>query len=306
MIYTITFNPCLDYTVHVEDLKLGLVNRTVKEEVFLGGKGVNVSMVLKNLGMENTAMGFIAGFTGDEICRKLQENKITSDFIRVAGGMSRINVKLKAQKETEINGIGPAIGMGNVEQLMEKLERLKSGDSLVLAGSIPGSLPEDMYERILKRLFGRGVRVVVDATKNLLLSVCRYRPFLIKPNHHELGEMFGVELQTKDEIIDHAKKLQALGAQNVLISMAAKGAILLGEDGNIYESLPPDGKVVNSTGAGDSMVAGFLTGYLKTNGDLRYAFHLGLAAGSASAFSETLATGDEIMALMDKDNEWRN
>ncbi len=298
MIYTVTFNPSLDYVVHVPRFQTGMVNRTETEQLYPGGKGINVSVVLSHLGVENRALGFLAGFTGDEIQRELCEHGCDGDFIRLPEGNSRINVKIKGEQESEINGQGPKIPREAIEQLFEKLKRLKTGDFLVLAGSIPNTLPGDMYERILAGLQGRGIRVAVDATKELLLNVLPYHPFFIKPNNHELGEMFGKKLTTDEEIICYAKKLQEMGAQNVLISMAGEGGLLLTEDGRTYRSLPPKGKVINSVGAGDSMVAGFLTGYRNT-GDYQKAFKLGLATGSASAFKEWLAEKQDVAALLD-------
>lgn len=299
MIYTVTFNPALDYVVRVDQFTLGVVNRTVQEHIFYGGKGINVSAVLANLGLANTALGFVAGFTGEEIERGARTLGFDSDFIHVKKGMSRINVKLKAQEETEINGIGPEIQAEDVEALFGKLERLKEGDVLVLSGSIPSSISDRIYEEIMEKLDGRGIRIAVDATKDLLLNVLQYHPFVIKPNNHELGEMFGVELKTEDEIVKYARLLQERGAQNVLISMAGDGAVLVAQDGRIYSRKPPKGVVKNSVGAGDSMVAGFLAGYLRS-GDFEEALKLGTAAGSASAFSDGLATGDDIMALYEK------
>lgn len=296
MIYTVTFNPALDYVVRVNQFTLGAVNRTVQEHIFYGGKGINVSAVLANLGFANTALGFVAGFTGEEIERGAKTLGFDSDFIHVKKGMSRINVKLKAEDETEINGMGPEIEEADVQALFEKLDRLQQGDMLVLSGSIPSSISDTIYEEIMERLDGRGIRIVVDATRDLLLNVLQYHPFLIKPNNHELGEMFGVVLETEDEIIRYAKILQERGAVNVLISMAGDGAVLVAENGEIYRRKPPKGVVKNSVGAGDSMVAGFAAGYLKT-GDYEEALKLGTAAGSASAFSDGLADGDTIRRL---------
>lgn len=297
MIYTVTFNPSLDYIVHLPSLALGSVNRTEKEELYPGGKGINVSIMLRNLGVDSTALGFISGFTGAEISRLLDQNGCRTDFIRVADGFSRINVKIKAEQESEINGQGPHLSAADLSALYQKLNQLNENDILVLAGSIPNTLPPDVYEKILERLQNRNILVVVDATGDLLKNVLKYRPFLIKPNNHELGELFGKVLETDEEIILHAKKLQERGARNVLISMAGNGAILVDENGAICKSLPPRGKVVNSVGAGDSMVAGFLAGYLQS-GDYRTAFKTGLAAGSASAFQEWLASGDDVRALL--------
>lgn len=297
MIYTVTFNPALDYIVRLEKLSLGEVNRSEYEAVYYGGKGINVSTVLNNLAIPSVALGFVAGFTGKEIEDGVKKLGVQTDFIHLQDGMSRINVKIKAGEETEINGKGPHISQAELEQLYQKLDRLQKGDILVLAGTIPASLPADIYEVILGRLEKKEVEFVVDATGDLLKNVLKYHPFLIKPNNHELGEMFNVELKRKEDIIIYAKKLQALGAQHVLVSMAGDGAILVTKDGKVYETMPPKGKVVNSVGAGDSMVAGFITGYLNTK-DMEKAFRLGVAAGSASAFCSWLATRDEIVALL--------
>lgn len=296
MIYTVTFNPALDYVVRVDHFTLGAVNRTVQEHIFYGGKGINVSAVLANLGYDNTALGFVAGFTGEEIERGAKTLGFKSDFIHVKKGMTRINVKLKAEEESEINGMGPEITPEDVAALFDKLEKLEKDDVLVLSGSIPASISDTIYEEIMERLDGRGIRIVVDATKDLLLNVLQFHPFLIKPNNHELGEMFGVELHTDEEIIRYAKVLQEQGAQNVLISMAGDGAILITEDGQVLKRKPPKGTVKNSVGAGDSMVAGFTAGYLKS-GSYEEALKLGTAAGSASAFSDGLATREAIMEL---------
>lgn len=296
MIYTVTFNPSLDYIVSVDDFRLGRTNRTSSELLLPGGKGINVSTILTNLGIESTALGFVAGFTGEEIVRRAEEIGIRSDFIRISGGVSRINVKLKNIDGTEINGMGPDIGKDKVAELMEKLSALGEGDVLVLAGSIPASMPDDIYSRILEQLDGKGVMYVVDATGDLLLNVLRYHPFLIKPNNHELGEIFGVELKTREEVVPYGRKLQEMGAENVLISMAGEGAVLVAEDGKVYEAPAPEGTLVNAVGAGDSMVAGFTAGWMERH-DCRHAFYMGVASGSASAFSEYLATKDEIMEL---------
>ena len=298
MIYTVTFNPSLDYIVSVDDFKLGLTNRTSSELMLPGGKGINVSTVLMNLGIENTALGFTAGFVGEEIIRRLHEMGVKSEFIRISEGVSRINLKLKSIDGTEINGAGPMISKDKVEELMKKLEELGEGDVLFLAGSIPSSMPDDMYEQILARLDGKGVMIVVDATKDLLVNVLKYHPFLVKPNNHELGEIFGVELKTRKDVIPYGKKLQEKGARNVLVSMAGDGAVLVTEDGQEFRAEAPKGKLVNSVGAGDSMVAGFIYGYLN-GGSYADAFRYGVCTGSASAFSEELATKKEVLALMD-------
>ena len=298
MIYTVTFNPSLDYIVSVDDFKLGLTNRTSSELMLPGGKGINVSTVLMSLGIENTALGFTAGFIGEEIIRRLHEMGVKSEFIQISEGVSRINLKLKSIDGTEINGAGPVISKDKVEELMKKLEELGEGDVLFLAGSIPSSMPDDMYEQIMARLDGKGVMIVVDATKDLLVNVLKYHPFLVKPNNHELGEIFGVELKTRKDVIPYGKKLQEKGARNVLVSMAGDGAVLVTEDGQEFRAEAPKGKLVNSVGAGDSMVAGFIYGYLN-GGSYADAFRYGVCTGSASAFSEELATKKEVIALMD-------
>ena len=298
MIYTVTFNPSLDYVIQVDKLVPGEINRTTHEAVYPGGKGNNVSVILSNLGHSSKALGFTAGFTGEALENMLKEFGCDTAFIRLPEGSTRINVKINAGEETEINGQGPVITEEAQSALFEQLDALKEEDILVLAGSIPNTLPSDIYERILEHLQGRGIHFVVDATKDLLLKVLKYHPFLIKPNNHELGEMFGVTLKTRDEIVTYAKKLQEMGAENVLVSMAGDGAILLTEDGIIYKAKPPKGKVLNSVGAGDSMVSGFLTGYLNT-GEYEKAFRLGVVTGSATAFQYWLATKEDIVALME-------
>lgn len=296
MIYTVTFNPSLDYIVSVDDFKLGLTNRTSYELMLPGGKGLNVSTVLRNLGIENTALGFIAGFTGEEIRKEIEASGVKSEFIIIEEGLSRINVKLKSIDGTEINGQGPEISREKVAELMKRLEQLGEGDVLFLAGSIPSSMPDDIYREIMKQLQGKGVRIVVDATKDLLINVLEYHPFLIKPNNHELGEIFQTELKMREEVIPFARKLQEMGARNVLVSMAGEGAVLVAENGEVYTSPAPKGKLVNGVGAGDSMVAGFMAGWMEKE-DYGHAFYMGIAAGSASAFSEYLATSSEIEAV---------
>ncbi|WP_459476743.1 1-phosphofructokinase [Clostridium saccharoperbutylacetonicum] len=297
MINTITLNPSLDYIVKVDSFKVDTLNRTEEEQIYAGGKGINVSIVLTNLGVENKALGYVAGFTGDEILRQVKNHGVDCDFIKLENGISRINVKLKSDGETEINGSGPEITEDNLKALFEKLSHLEKGDYLVLSGSIPGSVPDDIYEKIMSRLLEKGVEFVVDATKDLLLKVLKYKPFFIKPNHHELAEMFNVTLESDDDIIKYGKKLQEMGAKNVLISMAGDGAILLPENGNPIKREVPKGTLRNSVGAGDSMVAGFICGYLKNN-DINEAFKMGIATGSASAFSDELATKEQVNDLL--------
>lgn len=299
MIYTVTFNPSLDYIVSVNDFQLGLTNRTDSELILPGGKGINVSTILMNLGIDSTAFGFAAGFTGEEIIREVEAMGIRSDFIKIDSGISRINLKLKNIDGTEINGSGPEISEEKIEELLRKLDILGEGDILVLAGSIPASMPADMYSTIMERLQHKNVTFIVDATKDLLINVLKYKPFLIKPNNHELGELFDVKLTTREEVIPYGKKLQKQGARNVLISMAGEGAVLVAEDGSVYEAPAPKGTLVNAVGAGDSMVAGFTAGWIEKK-DYRHAFYIGVSAGSASAFSEYLATKEEIMDLYEK------
>ena len=266
MIYTVTFNPSLDYIVEVKNLTLGATNRTSYEQMLPGGKGLNVSFVLKNLGFETTALGFLAGFVGDEIERSVAETGVTCEFMKLAKGCSRINMKVRNVDGTEINGMGPEIPEEKVQELMMRLDALQKGDVLVLAGSIPASLPATIYMDIMKRVsekYGKEVLLVVDATKDLLRNVLAFQPFLIKPNHHELGELFGVKLTTREEVVPYAKKLQQQGARNVLVSMGSLGAVLVDEAGDVHSSEAPIGSVVNSVGAGDSMVAGFLAGWLE-------------------------------------------
>lgn len=297
MIYTVTFNPSLDYIVSMEkDFQIGMTNRTAAEQMFPGGKGINVSIVLKNLGIENTALGFTAGFTGKQIENEIRKMGLLTNFISINNGFSRINVKLKDYDGTEINGMGPDIDAISVDQLYKQLDRLKEGDAIVLAGSIPKCLPDSIYSDILERLLGKGILFVVDAVGDLLLNVLKYQPFFIKPNNHELGDIFNVTLNTREEVVPYAKKLQERGARNVLVSMAGEGAVLVDEEGNVHSAEAPKGKLINAVGAGDSMVAGFLAGWTMKK-DYDYAFKMGVSAGSASAFSELLATKDEIEAV---------
>lgn len=299
MIYTVTFSPSLDYVVQVKDFKDDGVNRTSSEYIYAGGKGNNVAVVVSNLGLQSRALGFQAGFTGRAMEQMLRDYGCDTDFIPLEEGMTRINVKVKSDEEFEINGQGPMIPEEKIQQLYEKIDALNKEDVLVLSGSIPNTLPSDMYERIMKRLNKKDVRISVDATQDLLLRVLKYHPFLIKPNNHELGEMFGVALESDEQIIEYAKKLQGMGACNVLVSMAGDGAILVAENGEMWKILPPKGAVVNSVGAGDSMVAGFLVGYL-TSGSYKKALMLGTAAGSATAFTSWLARREEIETLLEQ------
>ena len=294
MIYTLTFNPSLDYIIQVDDFKTGQINKTKIEKILPGGKGINVSIVLANLGHDSCAYGFLAGFTGQEIEHRLQDFGCQSQFIPVKEGMSRINVKMKSKEETEINGMGPNIQKEDIQTLFSYLDTLQEEDMLVISGSIPNSLPSTMYEQILERLKNKSIHVIVDATKDLLTKVLKYHPFLIKPNHLELEEIFHVPMKTPADLIFYAKKLQEMGAKNVLVSMAERGAIFLDSNQTVYECMAPKGTLVNSVGAGDSMVAGFIAGCLESNFDLEYAFKKSVCTGSASAFSEDLATKEEV------------
>lgn len=296
MIYTVTFNPAIDYIVHTGTMQVGQVNRSQGEELYFGGKGINVSFVLHELGLPSKALGFVAGFTGAAIEAGIQEQGIATDFVHLNSGCSRINVKIKSGEETELNGQGPNISEAAVAELFEKLNQLQDGDVLILAGSIPNTMPADSYEKILAHLSDKKIKVVVDATKDLLLKVLPYHPFLIKPNNHELGELFGVTLHSIEEIATYAKKLQEMGAQNVLISMAGDGAFLIDETGKQHVCGVCKGTVKNSVGAGDSMVAGFVAGSM--HGDYEAALKLGTAAGGATAFSEGLAQRAEIERLL--------
>lgn len=297
MIYTVTFNPALDYIVTLQELCTGGLNRVAAEQLLPGGKGINVSLVLKNLGHENTALGFLAGFTGNEIKRRLEEMGICTDFIEIKQGNSRINVKIMADKETELNAAGPPISREETEELFGKLDKIQAGDFLVLAGSIPASLPDTIYESIMRQMEGRGIRMVVDAEGELLKKVLKYKPFLVKPNKREISMVCGRRVESRQEIAWAAGRLKEEGAQNVLVSMAEEGALLLDEYGRYHDRKAVKGTVINSVGAGDSMVAGFLAGFLET-GDYEKALCMGTAAGSASAFSRYLATRAETEALM--------
>lgn len=293
MVYTVTFNPSLDYVVAVDDFQLGMTNRTTSEQLYPGGKGINVSVMLKHLGVESTALGFIAGFIGEEIRRNAQEIGVNASFIRLDKGNSRINLKLRTIEGTEINGRGPSIPVEKVHELLENLEQLQDGDVLVLAGSIPATIPNSVYRDILKRVAEKEILTVVDASGDLLVNVLEYRPFLIKPNQHELEEIFRVQITEREEIVRYARLLQKQGAQNVLVSMGGKGAILVAADGEVYDAAAPKGQLINGVGAGDSMVAGFLSGWMAEH-NYQHAFYMGVAAGSATAFSEYLAGQDEV------------
>lgn len=295
MIYTVTLNPAVDYVIHADKIAAGEVNRLRSEEIFFGGKGINVSLVLRELSVKSQALGFVAGFTGDAIEKGVREAGIDTDFVRLESGFSRINVKIKSEEETDLNGAGPDIPQDKVEELFLKLDKIQSGDTIVLAGSIPASLPRDFYEKILEKLENKQIRAVVDADGRLLRGVLKYKPFLVKPNSFELGGLFGRRLETLDEVIEHAKKLRDMGAKNVLVSMAGDGAVLVSESGEVITCGVCRGKVKNSVGAGDSMVAGFLAGYEKGSG---YALKLGTAAGGATAFSEGLGSREEIFRLL--------
>ncbi len=299
MVYTVTFNPSLDYIVRMNDFKSGMVNRTESETIYPGGKGINVSVILSNLGVENTALGFIAGFTGDEIERSVAESGCNAEFIRVKEGFSRINVKIKSSQESEINGKGPQITSEDIEKLFERLSGIQDGDTLVMAGSIPSTLPDFMYMDVLERLKDKDLRIVVDATGKLLKNVLPYKPFLIKPNNHEMEEIFDTKIESEEELISYGKKLQEMGARNVLISRAGDGSILISEDGDVIIEGVARGTVLNSVGAGDSMVAGFVAGYAEKQ-DYRYALKLGTASGGATAFSDGLATREKILEVLNQ------
>ena len=299
MIFTVTFNPSLDYIVRVDEMRLGTINRTNYEQLLPGGKGINVSIVLGNLGHPSRALGFSAGVTGAALEKLLADTGVDADLVHVKAGFTRINAKVKAVEETELNGQGPRIAPEDVDALFSKLDVLGQDDTLVISGSVPNTLPSDMYEQVMERLAGRGVRIVVDAERDLLTRVLSYRPFLVKPNNHELGDIFGVALKTRDEVVPYALRMQEMGAQNVLVSMAGEGGVLVAADGQVYQSPAAKGTVVNSVGAGDSCVAGFLAGLMET-GSYQTAFRMGLAAGSASAFSDHLATRPEVEDLMSR------
>lgn len=297
MIYTVTLNPSLDYFVTVDPFELGKTNRTLSEQMVPGGKGLNVSMMLRNLGVESTALGFTAGFVGREIVDCIEARGIQASFVMLQEGNSRINVKIKNIEGTEINGQGPNIPEEKLEQMMHVVQSMNSEDYLVLAGSIPGSVPKSIYKDMMSTVASKGVEVIVDATGELLMQVLPFKPFLIKPNNHELGALFGVEISERAEVLPYARELQKAGARNVLVSMAGQGAVLLAENGQVYEMDAPKGTLVNAVGAGDSMVAGFLTGWIESK-DYEQAFKMGVCAGSASAFSEDFASREEVEALL--------
>ncbi|MBQ3546749.1 MAG: 1-phosphofructokinase [Lachnospiraceae bacterium] len=299
MVYTVTFNPSLDYVMNLNEFNQGKVNRTQSEKINVGGKGINVSIVLNNLGVENTALGFVAGFTGIEIEERLKHIGCNTEFIHLKDGFSRINVKIKTETESEINGTGPLISSDALNDLYKILNRINEDDILVLAGSIPKSLPDSIYMDILKRFEGKNIKTVVDATGKLLVNVLKYRPFLIKPNNHEIEEIFGVTVDSEEKIIHYGRELINMGAKNVLVSRGKDGAILFTDDGRVLSCKAPDGKVIDTVGAGDSMVAGFIVGYLEKK-DYDYALKMGIATGSASAFSKELATREEVERLITK------
>ncbi len=294
MIYTVTFNPALDYVMHVKELRTDDINRTCGEELHYGGKGINVSVVLSRLGIESVALGFKAGFTGEKLQEMLEADGIRTDFIALGQGNTRINVKIRAKRELDINAGGPPVTRQEVEHLFDKMRRLSDGDVVVLAGSVPEALPPDIYEQILAITSDKGVAAVVDATGDLLLNVLKYRPFLIKPNHFELGDLFGVRIKDQDELLEYAGRLQKMGARNVLVSRGKDGALLLAEDGTVATNGILPGRPVNSVGCGDSMVAGFLAGYMAQK-DYAYALRLGSACGNATAFCEGLADKKGIL-----------
>ena len=298
MIYTVTFNPAIDYVVRTGEMKVGVVNRTESEEIYFGGKGLNVSIILNELGIKSEALRVVAGFTGEAIENGMAKDGIKTDFVHLNNGFSRINVKIQSSFETEINGQGPEISEENIEELFKKLNKIQDGDTIVLAGSIPASLPSDIYERILEYLKNKKIRAIVDATGDLLMNVLKYKPFLIKPNNFELEEIFGVELKTAEDVSEYALKLKEMGAVNVLVSMAGDGAILADENGKIHACGVCSGTVKNSVGAGDSMVAGFIAGCEKKG--YEYALKLGTAAGGATAFSDGLAKKDLIYSLLEQ------
>jgi 1-phosphofructokinase len=299
VIYTVTLNPSIDYIVRLDKLTSGITNRTTSEEYYYGGKGINVSLVLAELDLDSTAYGFVAGFTGKAIENGIRNDHVITDFIKLKEGISRINIKIKAGEETEINCQGPHIDEQELERLLQKIDRIQPGDTLILAGSIPNTMPDDTYEIMMQRIGDKDVRIVVDATKQLLVNSLKYHPFLIKPNRQELSEIFNVEVKTEEDIEHYAKELQKLGARNVLISLGGEGAMLIDENGGKHKAGVLKEKVINTVGSGDSMVAGFVAGYVKT-GDYGYALKLGSVCGNATAFLSGLATKEKINELLEK------
>lgn len=297
MIYTVTLNPSIDYIVRLDELKTGITNRTTSEEYYIGGKGINVSCVLAELGIKSTALGFVAGFTGEAIERGLKNPKITADFISLKSGISRINIKIKAGEETEINCQGPHIDDEELLNLFDKIDNIQSGDTLILAGNIPNTLPDDVYVRIIERLRGKNVQLVIDATKKLLVNSLKYKPFLIKPNRQELSEIFNTTVKTESDAVKYAQELQRMGAKNVLVSLGDDGALLVDEYGKLHKEGVVKGKVLNTVGSGDSMVAGFVAGWIEKE-DYAYALRLGSACGNATAFLNGLATKEKIEELL--------
>lgn len=297
MIYTVTLNPSIDYIVRLDELKTGITNRTTSEEYYIGGKGINVSCVLAELGIKSTALGFVAGFTGEAIEKGLKNPKITADFISLKSGISRINIKIKAGEETEINCQGPHIDDEELLNLFDKIDNIRSGDTLILAGNIPNTLPDDVYVRIIERLRGKNVQLVVDATKKLLVNSLKYKPFLIKPNRQELSEIFNTKVKTESDAVKYAQELQKMGARNVLVSLGGDGALLVDEYGKLHKEGVVKGKVLNTVGSGDSMVAGFVAGWIEKE-DYAYALRLGSACGNATAFLNGLATREKIEELL--------
>ena len=299
MIFTVTLNPSIDYVVRLDKLTNGITNRTTSEEYYFGGKGINVSCVLAELGLDSTAYGFVAGFTGEAIEKGIRNDRIITDFIKLKHGISRINIKIKAGEETEINCQGPHIDDSELERLLQKIDRIANGDTLVIAGSIPNTMPDDVYERMLERISRKDVKIVVDATKQLLVNSLKFKPFLIKPNRQELSEIFGTEVKTEEDIEKYAKELQKMGAKNVLISLGGEGAMLIDENGEKHKAGVLKEKVINTVGSGDSMVAGFVAGYEKEH-SYPYALKLGSVCGNATAFLSGLATREKIDELLVK------
>lgn len=297
MVYTVTFNPAMDYVMQVKNMNEKDINRSEEEKMFYGGKGINVSSVLTQLNIENTATGFLAGFTGSELERMLEADNINTDFVHLKTGFTRINVKIKSEKELDINAHGPDISEQDIDKLLNKLKKIKSGDYLVLAGSVPPSLSDDIYEKILEHFTDKDINVVVDTTGNLLKNILKYKPFLIKPNHHELGEIFSVDINSTQDVIRYAKKLQEMGAKNVLVSRARDGATLIDENGNVISVTNAPGKIVSSVGCGDSMVAGFIAGYIESK-NYEKALRLGAVCANATAFSCSIAKKKEIDKML--------